>query len=83
MLDRTDDERIVAYRQLISPTILKEEIPVTEEASSTIKTARTEAEPIILGKDKRLLVVTGPCSIHDPDAAIEGHTLGLETNQDA
>lgn len=71
MLDRTDDERIVAYRQLISPTILKEEIPVTEEASSTIKTARTEAERIILGKDKRLLVVTGPCSIHDPDAAID------------
>ena len=71
MLDRTDDERIVAYRPLISPTILKEEIPVDEEASSTIKTARHEAEKIILGEDKRLLVVAGPCSIHDPEAALE------------
>ena len=71
MLDRTDDERIVAYRPLISPTILKEEIPVTKTASSNIRSARKEAENIISGKDDRILVVTGPCSIHDPKAAIE------------
>ena len=71
MFDRTDDERIVGYRNLISPTILKEEIPVDEKASLTIRNARKEAESIISGENDRLLVVAGPCSIHDPVAAIE------------
>ncbi len=71
MPDRTDDERIIAYRPLISPTILKEEIPVTKTASSNIRAARKEIENIISGKDDRILVVTGPCSIHDPAAAID------------
>ena len=71
MFHITDDERIAAYRPLISPAILMEELPVSEQASKTVAGARRGAEAIVRGEDDRLLVVTGPCSIHDPKAALE------------
>jgi len=71
MFQITDDERIAAYRPLIPPVILMEELPLTEQASNTVASARREAEAIVRGEDDRLLVVTGPCSIHDPKAALE------------
>jgi 3-deoxy-7-phosphoheptulonate synthase len=71
MFHITDDERISGYRPLIPPAILMEEIPVSEQASNTVATARQAAEAIVRGEDDRLLVVTGPCSIHDTKAALE------------
>ena len=66
-----DDARISGYRPLISPAILMEEIPVSEQAAKLIANARSATEAIIRGEDDRLLVVAGPCSIHDTQAALE------------
>ncbi len=71
MFHITDDERISGYRSLISPAILMEEIPVSEKASNIVANARQAVEAIINGNDDRLLVVAGPCSIHDTKAALE------------
>jgi len=71
MLHTTDDLRIDGLRPLIPPAILIEEIPVTEPVSTTVWKGREEATAILEGKDDRLLVVVGPCSIHDPAAALD------------
>ena len=71
MFEITDDARIVGYRPLLPPAILMEELPLTEHASHVVSRARREAEAILTGHDDRLLVVVGPCSIHDPKAALE------------
>jgi len=67
----TDDVRIDEVRQLIAPTVLMEQLPLSSEASATVADARRQTEKILSGHDKRLLVVVGPCSIHDVDAAKE------------
>lgn len=71
MFHNTDDARIAGYRPLIPPAILIEELPVSEQASNTVADARQAAAAIVRGEDDRLLVVAGPCSIHDPKAALE------------
>jgi len=71
MFRLTDDLRIAGLRPLIPPAILMEEIPITERASTVVAEARDEATRIIRGVEDRLLVVAGPCSIHDPVAALE------------
>lgn len=71
MFYNTDDLRIAGLRPLISPAILMEELPCSEALSATVANARDAAAAIMVGKDDRLLVVTGPCSIHDPEAALE------------
>ncbi|WP_269525811.1 3-deoxy-7-phosphoheptulonate synthase [Coraliomargarita parva] len=71
-----DDIRIAGMRPLLPPAILIEEIPLSEEALAVIERGRAESEAILRGDDDRLMVVVGPCSIHDPKAAIEyAHTL--------
>ena len=67
----TDDVRIQRLRPLLPPAILLEEIPVGAGASQNIVAARDTIRNILQGKDSRLLVVAGPCSIHDPQAAID------------
>ena len=69
MLRTTDDLRIADLRPLIPPAILMEELPVTEKASITVSSGRDQVNAALLGTDDRLVVVTGPCSIHDPEAA--------------
>lgn len=71
MFHRTDDLRIQKLRPLLPPAILLEELPLTERASELIASARSQASEIIHGRDDRLLVVVGPCSIHDVDAAVD------------
>ncbi len=66
-----DDIRISGTRQLIPPVILMEKLPVSPAAEETVARARQEIADIIVGKDDRLLAVVGPCSIHDPQAALE------------
>lgn len=67
----TDDVRIVGMHELISPTELHEQFAISEFATNVVFKARQEASDIIHGKDDRLLVVVGPCSIHDTKAAME------------
>lgn len=71
MIQDTDDLRIQSLHPLLSPAILQEEIPLTEKASVVVANARLEAEQIIRGNNDRLLVIAGPCSIHDTEAARE------------
>ena len=71
MLHRTDDLRIKWTKVVLPPVFLEEELPVTERASDTVFRARKEITDILRGQDRRLLVVVGPCSIHDTSAARE------------
>ncbi|OOF40332.1 3-deoxy-7-phosphoheptulonate synthase [Rodentibacter mrazii] len=66
-----DDTRIEKVDQVLPPIALLEKFPASEEAATLVKQTRQEAHNIIHGKDDRLLVIIGPCSIHDPKAALE------------
>lgn len=68
---QTDDLRIVGMHELRPPVELHREYPLTEDATETVYAARQEVHRILHGDDDRLLVVTGPCSIHDIEAALE------------
>ncbi|KAI7831997.1 hypothetical protein BX661DRAFT_179624 [Kickxella alabastrina] len=70
-LNELDDVNIARIRPLIPPQILMEDLPLTESAAATIVKGRKAAEAIIQGEDDRLLVIVGPCSIHNPTAALE------------
>ncbi|KAG0164040.1 hypothetical protein DFQ28_010710 [Apophysomyces sp. BC1034] len=70
-LNELDDKRIRCIKPLIPPQILMEDIPLTLKAAQTIVEGRRAAENVIKGTDDRLLVVVGPCSIHDIKAAKE------------
>lgn len=67
----TDDLRIEGIDPLIAPQLLMKDVPVSEQASELVAATRITNEAILKGNDDRLLVVVGPCSIHDPQAAIE------------
>jgi 3-deoxy-7-phosphoheptulonate synthase len=71
MFRRTDDLRISDVRPLIPPAILLEEIPITEQASNLVFDTRQTITNIIAGRDPRLVLIAGPCSIHDAKAALE------------
>ena len=68
---RTDDLRIKKLRPLIPPAILLEEMPVSDRMAASISQHRHEVQQILRGEDPRLLVVVGPCSIHDVTAACD------------
>jgi 3-deoxy-7-phosphoheptulonate synthase len=68
---RTDDLRIDDLKPLIPPAILMEELPLDDAGSATVARSREQVVEILGGRDDRLLVVVGPCSIHDPAAGIE------------
>ncbi len=71
MTHLTDDLRITAIKELASPQSLQHDLPITAAASQTVFEARQCIYRIMNKEDDRLVVVIGPCSIHDPDAAIE------------
>lgn len=71
MLRPTDDLRITEVRPLIPPAILLEELPLTERASNVVSNARAEAAAALAGGDPRLVIIAGPCSIHDAAAALD------------
>ncbi|RHW77178.1 3-deoxy-7-phosphoheptulonate synthase AroG [Colwellia sp. RSH04] len=68
---QTDDVRINKIKDLLPPIALLERFPASEEATASVVAGRAAIHNILKGKDDRLLVVIGPCSIHDPKAAIE------------
>jgi len=72
---RTDDLRIQWTKVVLPPVFLEEELPISDQASSTVLTARYQVSEVLAGRDPRLLVIVGPCSIHDPKAAREYATL--------
>jgi 3-deoxy-7-phosphoheptulonate synthase len=67
----TDDVRIDKLRPLLPPAILMEELPLDEDQARQVATARTEVGDVLGGRDDRLVVVVGPCSVHDTKAALE------------
>lgn len=67
----TDDLRVKGYQQLMEPSMLKEELAISPNAHATVLSGRNAIEKILLREDKRLLVIAGPCSIHDEKAAVE------------
>ena len=71
VLNRLDDLRITQVRPLLPPAILLEEIPITERASELVATTRQAIADVLTGQDPRLVIVVGPCSIHDTTAAVE------------
>ncbi len=67
----TDDVRIERLDQLIAPVIISDELHLSDESAQFVLDARQQAEKILKGEDDRLLVVVGPCSIHDLEAALD------------
>ena len=68
---RTDDVRIRSISELLPPIAHLYELPISEAAADLVETTRHQIADLVHGRDKRLLVIIGPCSIHDPKAAFE------------
>lgn len=68
---QTDDLKIREIKELNSPAQIHAEFPISEQSAKTVFESRHAIQKIIAGEDKRLLVVVGPCSVHDPKAALE------------
>ena len=77
----TSDVRIRTVRPLISPAILEDELPLSDAGAAAVATARRQVAAIITGHDDRLLAIVGPCSVHDPEAALAyAHKLKTVAN---
>jgi 3-deoxy-7-phosphoheptulonate synthase len=74
----TDDLRIQGTTELVSPESLLAEVPLSDAAAQTVSQARQDIHRVLAGEDDRLVVVVGPCSIHDPKAARE-YAAGLRS----
>ena len=70
-MHETKDLRITDVKEILSPEELMVDLPLTEQASNTVYLARQGVYDVLDGKDDRLIVIIGPCSIHDTEAAIE------------
>ena len=75
MYHNTDDLRIRSQHPLLTPAFLLQDLPASERSTEVVTTARKDAARIISGQDDRLLVIVGPCSVHDAKAALEYATL--------
>lgn len=71
MLPKTDDLRIREIKELVTPASVMQEFPLSENAAKLTYETRQAIHRILAGEDDRLLVIIGPCSIHDPNAAME------------
>ncbi|OGR12063.1 MAG: 3-deoxy-7-phosphoheptulonate synthase [Desulfobacterales bacterium RIFOXYA12_FULL_46_15] len=71
MNQTTYDLNVKAFKPLISPAAIKKELPITDDVAGIVIKGRKDVEAILQKKDSRLLVIAGPCSIHDIDAALE------------
>ena len=70
-MSRTGDTRITGYDPLLAPAALLAELPLSDEAAATVEDSRDEVRAVLDGTDDRLLVIAGPCSVHDPVAALD------------
>jgi 3-deoxy-7-phosphoheptulonate synthase len=80
-VQRVRDQRIERVVPLMSPALLHHELPLTAGLHDTVLDGRRQVEDVLTGRDPRLLVVVGPCSVHDPAAAGEYASL-LRTQAD-
>ena len=72
MKERVENQNIIELSYLAPPRNIKTQLPLTQDIETLVLSARQEIRDILHGRDKhRLLVITGPCSIHDPEAAFE------------
>jgi 3-deoxy-7-phosphoheptulonate synthase len=71
MFRQTDDLRITQVRPLVPPAVLLEEIPISEGTSNVVSDTRLAVAGALEGRDPRLVIIAGPCSIHDTKAALE------------
>lgn len=67
----TSDHRIVSFRELSAPAVIRTELPLTARRAQAVQRDRDEISAILAGGDDRLLLVVGPCSVHDPLAALD------------
>jgi 3-deoxy-7-phosphoheptulonate synthase len=70
-MHQTKDLRIIGTKEIQTPEALMQELPLSELAADTITDTRQQIYDVLDGKDDRLVVIIGPCSIHDTDAAHE------------
>ena len=70
-MEQTQDLNVRETMPLVAPSVLKEELPMSEAANRTVVEGRREIRRILAREDARLLVIAGPCSIHDPEIARE------------
>jgi 3-deoxy-7-phosphoheptulonate synthase len=70
-IHRTDDLRIQWTKVVLPPVFLEEQLPISDQASDTVFSARNQVSEILAGRDPRLIVIVGPCSIHDAKSARE------------
>lgn len=68
---KTQNLRVVKTEPLVPPSAMKHELPASDAVYEGVIRARSIVRDIIAGRDRRLLAIVGPCSIHDPDAAVE------------
>ena len=81
-MEITDDLRIQSIEPLGPPSLLLKDFPINESCAALVSTTRRAIERILFHDDDRLLVVVGPCSIHDPEAALEyGRRLKAEADR--
>lgn len=80
-MPQTYDQRILAAKPLIAPAVLAEDLPLPEHSAELVTRSRRDIATLLRGEDPRLLVVVGPCSIHDPAAALE-YAAKLKTAAD-
>lgn len=70
-MHETQDLHVVETRPLASPALIHHELPITEPAAALVTATRDRIRNILYNEDRRLLVIVGPCSVHDVDAALE------------
>ncbi|MTD39804.1 3-deoxy-7-phosphoheptulonate synthase [Erwinia sp. CPCC 100877] len=70
-MNKTDELRTTHIDRLVTPAELAQRLPLTQETAAQITAARQRIARILNGEDPRLLVIIGPCSIHDPEAALD------------
>ena len=70
-MHQTKDLRITGTKEIQTPAALMQELPLSEQAATTVTEARQQIYDVLDGKDDRLVVIIGPCSIHDTEAALE------------
>src|SRR5690348_13580095 len=68
---KTENLRIQDTKVVLPPAFLEEEIPASDRGLEIVQQTRTEIKEILAGNSRRMVVVVGPCSIHDPKAAVE------------
>lgn len=82
MTTRTDDLRIGSIDAVTPPAQLQEDLPLSDDMAQMVRETRTDIHNMLQGNDDRLLAIVGPCSIHDPEAAVEYAELLKKTRDE-